>query len=73
MTVPVVCTDEITVVTSNQLHCSGDWAVYQSELLEFGSLLSFDLELFGILMTSCAVLFITGYAAGLALRQLGRV
>lgn len=73
MTAPVVCTDQITVLTNNDIHCSGDWTVYESDLLEFASLLTFDLGLFGILMTTCAVLFITGYSAGLAVRQMGRV
>jgi len=68
----VTCPHEPVVIDS-VAYCDG-WQVTTSQ--PFDSLIdlfSFDLQTFAIIQTTCFVIFITSYAAGLALRQMGRI
>lgn len=73
MTTPIICTGDITMVDTTTVTCAGDWQVYESDLLEFAHLLSFDLQMFGVLLSACAVVFIIGHSAGRTAKLMNRV
>lgn len=73
MTAPIICTGEITMVDETTVTCAGDWQVYESDLMEFAHLLSFDLHMFGVLFGACAVVFIIGHSAGRTAKLMNRV
>ena len=73
MPVPIVCTGEITFVNETTVTCAGSWTAYESDILQFASLLEFNGDMFVTLLGACAVAFITGHTAGHVARNLTRV
>ena len=70
MTYQLICEVEPVDAT-----CSTGWLVSEivpSDFDQLLTLLTFDLDVFGVLLGSCIVIFIMGYSVGHVMRILGR-